>query len=116
MEQSAEMDRQSSSYNTTINKETEVRIVKLIPNGLGGTIVTLQKPILDSKTCELAERTFVNLYTKNNISFGKGFIVLRQYYYKENQGPNHRTGDDHDDNNNPNLQQRASSDRAPAQT
>ena len=77
LEQSAEIDRQSSSYNTTINKETDLRIVKLIPNGLGGTIVTLQKPIHDTKTCELAERTFVNLYTKNNISFGKGFIVLR---------------------------------------
>ena len=47
--------------------------------------MTLQKPIHDSKTCELAERTFVNLYTRNNISFGKGFIVLRQYYYKENE-------------------------------
>jgi len=77
LEQSAEMDRQSSSYNTTINKETEMKIVQINPNGVGGTSVTLQKPIHDSKTSELAERTFVNLYTKNNISFGKGFIVLR---------------------------------------
>ena len=44
--------------------------------------MTLQKPIHDTKTSELGERTFVNLYTKNNISFGKGFIVFRQYYYK----------------------------------
>lgn len=40
LEQSAEQDRQSSSYNTTINKETDLNIVKLTPNGLGGTIVT----------------------------------------------------------------------------
>jgi hypothetical protein len=53
------------------------------PNGNGGVIVTLQKAILDTKTSELPERTIVNLYTKNNISFGKGFIVLRQYYYKQ---------------------------------
>ena len=59
----------------------------ITPNGIGGTTVTLQKPIQDTKTSELAERTFVNLYTKNNISFGKGFIVLRQYYYKEIQRP-----------------------------
>ena len=83
LEQSAEIDRQSSSYNTTINKETDLKIMMITPNGAGGTTVTLQKPIHDTKTSELAERTFVNLYTKNNISFGKGFIVLRQYYYKE---------------------------------
>ena len=83
MEQSAEMDRQSSSYNTQINKETDLRIFIINPNGASGTVVTLQKPIHDTKTSELAERTFVNLYTKNNISFGKGFIVMRQYYYKE---------------------------------
>ena len=56
--------------------------MKINPNGAGGVVVTLQKPIHDTKTSELGERTFVNLYTKNNISFGKGFIVLRQYYYK----------------------------------
>ena len=59
-----------------------MKIVLINPNGAGGVIVTLQKPIHDTKTSELAERTFVNLYTKNNISFGKGFIVFRQYYYK----------------------------------
>jgi len=57
--------------------------LKVNPNGNGGVIVTLQKAILDTKTSELPERTIVNLYTKNNISFGKGFIVLRQYYYKQ---------------------------------
>ena len=81
------MDRQSSSYNTTINKETNLKIMMINPNGAGGTVVTLQKPIHDTKTSELAERTFVNLFTKNNISFGKGFIVLRQYYYKEIDRP-----------------------------
>lgn len=77
MEQSAEMDRQSSSYNTTINKETDLNILRINPNGAAGVVVTLQKPIFDTKTSELGERTFVNLYTKNNISFGKGFIVFR---------------------------------------
>ena len=76
------MDRQSSSYNTTINKETDLNILRINPNGAAGVVVTLQKPIYDTKTSELGERTFVNLYTKNNISFGKGFIVFRQYYYK----------------------------------
>ena len=59
-----------------------MNVVRINPNGNGGTIVTLQKAIYDTKTSELGERTFVNLYTKNNISFGKGFIVFRQYYYK----------------------------------
>jgi len=45
LEQSAEMDRQSSSYNTTINKETDLKICLINPNGGGGTVVTLQKPI-----------------------------------------------------------------------
>lgn len=82
LEQSAELDRQSSSYNTTINKETDLNMLRMNPNGGGGVIVTLQKPILDTKTSELGERTFVNLYTHNNISFGKGFIISRQYYFK----------------------------------
>lgn len=56
------------------------------PNGGGGVIVTLQKPITDTKTSELGERTFVNLYTHNNISFGKGFIISRQYYFKPIEG------------------------------
>ena len=77
------MDRQSSSYNTTINKETNLNIVRINANGQGGVIVTLQKPIQDTKTNELAERTFVNLYTQNNISFGKGFITVRGYFFKE---------------------------------
>lgn len=76
------MDRQSSSYNTTINKETDLSILRINPNGASGVVVTLQKPILDTKTSELGERTFVNLYTRNNISFGKGFIISRQYYFK----------------------------------
>ena len=76
------MDRQSSSYNTTINKETYLSILRINPNGASGVVVTLQKPILDTKTSELGERTFVNLYTRNNISFGKGFIISRQYYFK----------------------------------
>jgi hypothetical protein len=76
------MDRQSSTYNTTINKETDLSMLRMNPNGGGGVIVTLQKPIHDTKTSELGERTFVNLYTHNNISFGKGFIISRQYYYK----------------------------------
>ena len=41
LEQSAEMDRQSSSYNTTINKETDLNICVINPNGTGGTVVTL---------------------------------------------------------------------------
>ena len=49
--------------------------------------MTLQKPIQDTKTSELGERTFVNLYTQNNISFGKGFIITRQYYYKAIDAP-----------------------------
>jgi hypothetical protein len=77
LEQGAEMDRQSSAYNTTSNKETDLNILRINPNGAGGVIVTLQKPILDTKTSELCERTFVNLYTVNNISFGKGFIISR---------------------------------------
>ena len=83
MEQAAEKDRQSSSYTTNINKETELNIEKVNQNGYRGVIVVLQKVISETKTSELAERTFVNLYTENNISFGKGFIVLRHYYLRE---------------------------------
>jgi len=52
-------------------------------NQFRGVIVVLQKVISETKTSELAERTFVNLYTDNNISFGKGFIVARHYYLRE---------------------------------
>ena len=83
LEQSAEKDRQSSSYNTNINKETDLQIMKVNSNGDKGLIVVLQKLIYDTKTSELGERTFVNLLTENNISFGKGFIVVRHYYFKE---------------------------------
>ena len=41
LEQSAEMDRQSSSYNTQINKETDLHIVMINDNGDGGSVVTL---------------------------------------------------------------------------
>ena len=39
--------------------------------------------IPETKTSELAERTFVNLYTENNITFGKGSIIVRNYYLRE---------------------------------
>lgn len=39
--------------------------------------------IPETKTLELAERTFVNLYTENNITFGKGSIMVRNYYLRE---------------------------------
>jgi len=60
--------------------------MKVNSNGDRGVQVVLQKPIHDTKTSELAERTFVNLYTENNITFGKGFIVVRHYYFKELNG------------------------------
>ena len=82
LEQSAEMDRQSSAYNTTSNKETDLKLLKIVPNGGSGVIITLQKPIQETKTAELGECTAVNLQTSNNISFIRGKIVLRQYYYK----------------------------------
>ena len=83
LEQAAEKDRQSSSYTTNINKETDLQIEKVNSNQFRGVIVVLQKVISETKTSELAERTFVNLYTDNNISFGKGFIVARHYYLRE---------------------------------
>jgi len=43
----------------------------------------LQKIIPETKTFELAERTFVNLFTENNITFGKGSIIFRNYYLRE---------------------------------
>ena len=58
-------------------------MVKVNQNGHRGVIVVLQKAISETKTSELAERTFVNLLTENNISFGKGFIVVRHYYIRE---------------------------------
>lgn len=45
-------------------------------------MVSLQKEISDFKSNELGERTFVNMYTDKNISFAKGFINTKHYYYK----------------------------------
>ncbi len=83
MEQSAEKERQSSTYTSNSNKETDLQIVKINSNGERGVIVVLQKVIPETKTLELAERTFVNLYTVNNITFGKGSIMVRNYYIRE---------------------------------
>jgi len=47
--------------------------------------------IPETKTLELAERTFVNLYTENNISFGKGSITVRNYYLREIPATNSET-------------------------
>ena len=48
-------------------------------------MVTLQKAIPENKISELNEKSYVNLKTENNISFGKGFIVLRAYQHKSNK-------------------------------
>lgn len=66
-----------------MNKETDLQIVKINSNGERGVIVVLQKVIPETKTLELAERTFVNLYTENNITYGKGSIMVRNYYLRE---------------------------------
>lgn len=60
-----------------------MQIVKINSNGERGVIVVLQKVIPETKTSELAERTFVNLYTENNITYGKGSIIVRNYYLRE---------------------------------
>ena len=41
LEQSAEKDRQSSSYNTNTNKETDLQIMKVNSNGDRGVLVVL---------------------------------------------------------------------------
>jgi len=41
LEQSSEIDRQSSSYTSNMNKETDLQIVKINPNGERGVIVVL---------------------------------------------------------------------------
>ncbi len=40
-------------------------------------IVTLQKIVCDGQASDLPESSFVNLYTKNNISFNKGCILFK---------------------------------------
>jgi hypothetical protein len=40
-------------------------------------IVTLHKLVTDGEAADLPERSFVNLYTKNNISFNKGCILFK---------------------------------------
>lgn len=41
LEQAAEKDRQSSSYTTLINKETDLELVRVNSNQYKGVIVTL---------------------------------------------------------------------------
>ena len=62
-----------------------MKVVEVRPNGAGGTVVRLEKMIAEGfKTGSVPnERAYINLCTKNNISFGKGFIVLRHKYHKE---------------------------------
>ena len=82
LEQSAENNRQESSYTTGSNKEQDMKIVAINKTEEGLIVVSLQKAISEFKSNELGERTFVNMYTRNNISFAKGFINTKHYFYK----------------------------------
>jgi len=82
LEQTAEQERISSSYNSSNSKEEGLRLISRNSNGMGGFIATLQKPINPTKTSELGERAFVNMYTENNISFAKGFIISKNFTQK----------------------------------
>jgi len=48
-------------------------------------MVTLQKVVGDKSVAQLNERQNVNLKTGNNISFGRGFIVIRASFFKSNK-------------------------------
>lgn len=57
-------------------------------NGDNGAVVILAKPIKSSEgKNQIAEHSFINLVTEKNISFGKGFVVLRHKYYRDAQNP-----------------------------